>query len=260
MATHPTGPKDPKRPQKSRHIPARALKHDARGVAARELMERDCLRVLEYLGAAPLRTITSESMRAWVKQQEPPWTPGYWREVQKQVQAAISERTGATGPEVKARLLSMVDSLIPECRQILPVGGDMIFDRRTPEYHRYAILMGRGTAWEKYDRDLRDWEKESRIAGQKGWDPPTEPSAPMSERLTEDEAKELADLIPRVPFLYEIDHGAVQGYLKLVGQLTGVLSEKHQHLHLHAAVQNGGDLSEVPEAELVEAERIGAAR
>lgn len=258
MATHPTKPSNPDKPKRTRHVIAREAKHDARGVAS--LIELDTQRTLEWLRAAPLRTITSEGLRQWMTQQQPPWTPGYCREIQGRVQTVMAEVTVATAEETKARLLSMVDSLIPECRQILPVGGDMIFDRRTPEYHRYAILMGRGTAWEKYDRDLRDWEKESRIAGQKGWDPPSEPSAPMSERLTEAEAKELADLIPRVPFLYEIDHGAVQGYLKLVGQLTGVLSEKHQHVHLHGAIQNGGDLSEVPEAELVEAERIGAPR
>lgn len=53
-------------------------------------------------------------------------------------------------------------------------------------------------------------------------------------------------------YLTEIDHGAVQGYLALVGKLTGVTVEKHQHQHLHAALKSG-DLSEVPDSELIQA-------
>ena len=259
MATHPTGPKDPARPQKSRHIAARAIKHDARGVAARELMERDCLRVLEWLGAAPLRTITSEGMRAWVKQQEPPWTPGYWRAVQAKVQDAISERTAATGPEIKARLMALVDHLLPSCRGIVlgngggTAGTVPIRDPTSAEAVELATLERKRSALQAgLDVSDEPSDAEDLFAGD------AKDASP--EEWTDADEKRWRYLCDARPYLYEIDHKAVQGYMKIMGQLTGVLSEKHQHVHLHTAVQNGGDLSEVPEAELVEAERIGVPR
>lgn len=55
--------------------------------------------------------------------------------------------------------------------------------------------------------------------------------------------------------LTEVNHTAVQGYLKLIAQLHGITNEEHKHVHLHGALKHG-DLSEVPEAELIAAMQI----
>lgn len=196
MTAHPRGPRDPKKPTKSRHIveKAKTVKQDARG--SQEIMARDTMRALAWLNEAPLRTITSQGMRDWVAQQDPPWTRGYWVAIKGMVQTALADDVAATGAETRTRLLKMIDVLVPECRG-------------------YRFGNGGGDAGTVVLRD------------------------PKTQEL-----------------LYEIDHKAVQGYVKIYAQLSGLLTEKHQHLHLHTAMSNGGDLSEVPEEELIEAERI----
>lgn len=196
MSTHPHGPEDPENPQRSRHVIERAEKHDARGKQAQLLIQHDVQRVLAWLGEAPLRTITSSGMREWISQQHPVWTKGYATEIKHRVQDALTEATSATAPEVRARLLHLIDGLIPQCTTYrtgtAPSGG--------------AGEPGGGTIF------LRDPETGG--------------------------------------YLKEVEHTAVQGYVGIIGKLTGVMAEKH--LHLHADLANPeADLSEVPTAELI---------
>ena len=133
MTTHPKGPKIEGEPCRNRHIVelSRTVKHDARG--AQEIMSRDCQRVLDWLGAEPLRTITSQGLRDWVSQQTPVWTQGYTTAIKKAVRAALGERVEETGAETKARLLDTVDRLLPECRSYVtgngPAGEGTVFLR-----------------------------------------------------------------------------------------------------------------------------------
>ena len=197
MATHPHKPANPDKPVKSRHVVAKAhsVKHDARG--AQEIMERDAIRVLEWLGAAPLRTITSESMRSWVKRQDPPWTPGYWQAIRAMAMSQLSERTRESGMDTRAKLLNMIERLIPACTSFVTGTGPS-----SPG------LGSEGTIFLKHPE--------------------------TKEPLT------------------KIEHQAVVKYLQLYADLTGLTAEKHQHLHLHKALEKG-DLSEVPESELIAA-------
>ena len=140
MATHPHGPKIEGKPCRNRHIVdlARSVKHDARG--AQEIMNRDCQRVLDWLGAEPLRTITSQGLRDWVAKQDPVWTKGYTTSIKAMVRAALGERVEETAGETKARLLDTVDRLLPECRSYVtgngPAGEGTIFlrDPLTDQY------------------------------------------------------------------------------------------------------------------------------
>jgi hypothetical protein len=192
MSTHPHGPADPANPQKSRHTVA--VLHDAqhRPTKQLELVQRDALRVIEWLGESPLRTITSEELRKWVKGQVPQWTPGYWKVVKEYVQDGLADRVSESSTTTKARLLALVDRLLPECSNYVTGSGG----------------AGEGTIF-------------------------------LTDPVTGEHLK-------------KIEHGAIQGYLKFYAELTGLLSEKHQHVHLHGAMASG-DLSEVPEAELIAA-------
>lgn len=191
--------KDPANPMRTRHVARiakaeqRAELHDARGNLA--LIERDTQRVLEWMASDPLRTITSAALRQWVREQTPPWTNGYWQTVKERVDQVLLDATGATAISVKARLLAMIDNLLPLCRTYKTGNGG----------------HGTGTVI------LEDPRK-----GHEG------------ELLT------------------EIDHTAAQGYIDRIARLTGAVSEEHRIIHLHAAMR-GGDLAEVPEAELEEA-------
>lgn len=125
MATHPHGPKIEGKPSRNRHIVdlARSVKHDARG--AQEIMNRDCQRVLDWLGAEPLRTITSQGLRDWVAKQAPIWTKGYTTSIKAMVRTALGERVEETAGETKARLLDTVDRLLPECRSYVTGNGSV---------------------------------------------------------------------------------------------------------------------------------------
>lgn len=180
MATHPHGPEDPDNPQKNRHIIERAQKQDARGVAAAAILESDALRMMEWLGEAPLRTITSKGMRDWIEAQQPPWTPGYRVAVRAKVQDALSQSVIASGPQVRDRLLTLIDRLIPECSTY-----------RTGTAPSVPGEGGGGTVV------LRD-----PVTGE---------------------------------YLKEIEHSAVQGYVKIVADLTGV-SQKEPHVIEHRFV------------------------
>jgi hypothetical protein len=133
VTTHPHGPKIEGKPSRNRHVVelARSVKHDARG--AQEIMDRDCQRVLDWLGAEPLRTITSQGLRDWVSQQDPPWTKGYATAIKQAARAVLGERVQETGAETKARLLDTVDRLLPECRSYVtgngPAGEGTVFLR-----------------------------------------------------------------------------------------------------------------------------------
>lgn len=237
MVSHAKKPLIPDKPQRNRHVveAARRDLHDARG--AKELMARDTLRVLEYLNAAPLRTLTSQGMRDWVKQQDPPWTNGYWQAIRAQVQEALSEHTATTAPDICSRLLGLIDRLIPECHDVVIGGGDFIVDKRTSEYRKWNDLKSKDDAWRAHDAGM-DSRK------------------PSHERLTDAEMAQMQELAKVLPFLTQLNHTAAQGYIKLYAQLTGLTTEKHQHLHLHRAIEQGGDLSEVPESELIAAMRV----
>jgi hypothetical protein len=256
MSSHPRKPRDPENPAKNRHIVERSktIKHDARG--AQEIMERDALRVLNWLGEAPLRTITSDSMRSWVKSQTPPWTPGYWRAIRAMVQNQLAEQTAESGQDVRTRLLTLIERLIPECREVVLSGGDLVIDRRAPEYRRWQELKSVNDAWLQYDRRRQDYVEALNRQAQGGPMPGPAPTEPRWPRLSNREHDQMTELAKVLPYLTGINHTAAQGYLKLYAQLKGLMAEKHQHLHLHRAIEQGGDLSSVPEAELIAAMKI----
>ena len=197
MATHLHGPADPDNPIKNRHTVARLHDQNHRPTKQLELVQRDALRVIDWLGESPLRTITSEELRKWVRSQTPAWTPGYWKVVRDYVQDGLADRVSESATTTKARLLALVDRLLPECSQ---------------------YVTGTGAS--------------SKEAGSEG-------TIFLRDPVTGEHLK-------------KIEHGAIQGYLKFYAELTGLLSEKHQHVHLHGAMASG-DLSEVPESELIAA-------
>lgn len=189
MTTHPKGPRDPLNPMRNRHDSAVTVsKH--RPMAQEELIARDAKRVVDWLGESPLHTVTSEQLRKWRRSQIPAWTDGYWKVVRQYVIDGMSEQVTEAAQDTKARLLALVDRLLPECSAYVTGSGP----------------AGEGTIFLK--------------------DPVT------GENLK------------------KIEHAAIQGYLKFYAELTGLLAEKHQHVHLHGALKSG-DMSEVPEAELL---------
>lgn len=252
MTAHPRGPRDPKKPTKSRHIveKAKTVKQDARG--SQEIMARDTMRALAWLNEAPLRTITSQGMRDWVAQQDPPWTRGYWVAIKAMVQTALADDVAATGAETRSRLLKLIDQLVPETRHlVLWKGGckptdPAVKDPRTPQFLTWRRLVAKREIWDEY----LERKQVCILGGVK------EPAPPFAEPWSEQDDINMAKADEACPLLTVIDHAAVQGYVKIYAQLSGLLTEKHQHLHLHTALSNGGDLSEVPEEELIEAERI----
>lgn len=259
MTSH--GPRDPKNPMKTRQI-ARiasgevATKHDARGEKAKILLQTDAIRVLRWLGEQPLRTITGDAMRAWVNSQQPAWTPGYWKAVRALVQDQLAERMAETSQETKARLLNVSEQLLGACQEVVVSGGDLVVDRRTPEYRRWMELKTIDDAWKQYDRRMADYGEFLKTReGNESYKAPL-PMEPRWPRLNEQEAAEMLLLAKNLPYLTTINHTAALGHMKFQAQLTGLAAEKHQHLHLHRVIEQGGDLSEVPEAELVAAMRI----
>jgi hypothetical protein len=249
MATHPHKPKDPKRPTRNRHTVAAAArpeKHDARGEVV--LVERDVQRVLAWLNAEPLRTITSEGMRTWVAKQDPAWTPGYWSTIRARATEALTEATAATANQTRARLLHLIDGLIPQCRHLktgtgqgVGAGTVVLRDPSTPEFAEFERLRDKLWQW-------KGFTSEAKIAREAGKPAPS----PAPPEFTAADARRYTELEHSRPFLTEIDHAAVQGYLKLVAQMTGLVTDKHQHLHVHSTLANPeSDLSELPTAELI---------
>jgi hypothetical protein len=251
MAVHPKKPKDPLNPVKNRHVVRMAEdKHDARGRKQLLLMQTDAIRVLTWLGEAPLRTITGDAMRAWVKSQQPEWTKGYWRAVRLMVQDQLAERMEETSRDTKARLMNVSERLLGECRETVVSGGDLVVDRRAPEYRRWMELKSVDDAWQQYDRRMTDYGEALTRQANGGPFAGTKPTEPRWPRLSDREHSQMTELAKCLPYLTTINHTAALGYLKFQAQLTGLAAEKVQHLHLHKAIEQGGDLSEVPESEL----------
>ncbi len=238
-----TTPLDPAIATKSRKVLLTAERGaDNRGTDAAALMERDVQGVLGWLNDQPLRTITSQAMIQWCKDQTPPWTPGYRHAVLDRVGEVMKEQTQAAAATVKARMLSLIDRLIPECREVEVSGGDLILDKRHPSYQQWLDLKAVNDAWLQYDRRMgEDLAKTGASL----------PTRPVRERLTPVEIGRMEALGKCLPYLTKVNHTAVQGYLKLVAGLSGVLEDKseHRHVHFHAALRSG-DLSTVPLAEL----------
>jgi hypothetical protein len=250
MATHPKTPLDPANPIKSRHIVERCANNLTDNRGAIELMQADALRVLTWLGEAPLRSLNGEGMRAWVKSQSPPWSGGYWQAIRRMVQGQLAERLSETSQDVKTKLMTVTERLLPECREVALSGGDLVIDRRAPEYRRWMELKSVEDAWAAYDRRRADYVEALNRQSQGGTAPGPAPTEPRWPRLSAREADQMNELGKCLPYLTTINHTAALGYLKFQASLAGLTAEKHQHLHLHRAIEQGGDLSEVPESEL----------
>ncbi len=238
-----TKPIDPAAPTRSRQVPLTAERGvDNRGTDAVALMERDVQGVLQWLHDQPLRTISSQAMLQWCRDQTPPWTPGYRHSVLARVGEVMKEQTQADAATVKSRLLSLIDRLVPECREVETSGGDLILDKRHPSYQQWLDLKTVNDAWLQYDRRMgEDLAKTGASL----------PTRPVRERLTPAELGRMEALGKCLPYLTKVNHTAAQGYIKLVAALHGVLEDKseHKHVHFHAALRSG-DLSTVPLAEL----------
>jgi len=200
---------------------SRQVLKDARG--RDEIMERDVAAMLVWLNGAPLRTITSQGMNDWINSQEPPWTHAYSRAVRERVQEVMTEATSASAEDVKARLLHLVDAMMPLCREHVLSAGALVQDMRTAEYRAW---------WTERNRQQRAYRNQDR---------PVPP----------EEALRLEELEQAIPFLDAIDHTAVQGYVNIMGKLCGVMVDKSAQLHIHAQVKAGDDLSELPFDKLV---------
>jgi hypothetical protein len=253
------GPADPANPKKSRHIVERCYSLGTDNRAAKELMERDALRVLEWLGAAPLRTITSEGLLQWVRSQLPPWTPGYYAGIRKLVQEQLGQRMQESAEEVKTKLIGLAERLLPECKEVATSGGDLVLDRRAPEYRRWMELKSIEDAWAQYDRRRSDYVEALNRQAQGGTAPGPAPKEPRWPRLSAREAEQMQELEKCLPYLHTINHGAALGYMKFQAQLAGLtVAKPEQHLHLHKVIEKDGDLSEVPESELIAAIRLAS--
>jgi hypothetical protein len=207
-------------PGTERHAPAksRQVLKDARG--REEIMERDVAAMLVWLNGAPLRTITSQGMNDWINSQEPPWTHAYSRAVRERVQVVMTEATSASAEDVKARLLHLVDSMMPLCREHVTSGGELVPDRRTAEWKAWSTEHTRQQLM-------------------------VDPLPNVEDKMR------LETMKHAIPFLDAIDHTAVQGYVNIMGKLCGVMVDKSASLHLHAQVKAGDDLSELPFDKLV---------
>ena len=242
MASHPKKPKQPGKPVKSRHTVAlakRELKHDARGEPI--LLEHDVQIVLAWLSAAPLRTITGEGMHQFVAQQDPPWTPGYWNAVKVRVTDSLVQSTAASADQTRGRLLKIVDELIPHCRNLVlwkscKPTDPAVKDPRTSEFLTWRRLVAKQETWKEYQE-----QKQACLALAI-----KEPSPPFAVAWSEQDNIALMKADEACPLLTIIDHGAAQGYLKFIAEIT---LPKKGTINLNMNV-NKNDLAHMSDEEL----------
>lgn len=195
------------------------IKHDNR--QHREIVERDCQRMLQWLIEAPLRTMTGPELIRWTAEQVPPWTPGYVAHIRTKVGDLMSARTEQTAQTARSRILGAIDSLLPEARELVTFKSCNLenpspMDPRAPEFRTWKRLQTKKKIWQVYT--------ESRMQclslGIK------EPVPPFPEPWGEKEDIALQAAEEACPLMHTINHGAALGYLKLTGELTGAIQRE----------------------------------
>ena len=109
-------------------------------------------------------------------------------------------------------------------------------DPRTPEFITWRRLVAKHEAWEKYQENRQAYLS----LGIK------EPSPPFAVPWSEQDDIALSKAEEACPLLTIIDHGAAQGYLKFIAEIT-LPKEAEKHLHLHG---NAADIPNMSEEDL----------
>lgn len=77
------------------------------------LLENDVQRAIAWIGEQPLRTLSGPLAREWCDNQG--WSKGYGGRVLDRAGEALKLKTEADAETVRARLLTLIERLIPEC-------------------------------------------------------------------------------------------------------------------------------------------------
>lgn len=77
------------------------------------LQEADAQKALAWIADQPLRTLSGPAARAWCDLQG--WSKGYGARVLDKASEALKVKTEADAETVRARLLTLIERLIPEC-------------------------------------------------------------------------------------------------------------------------------------------------
>jgi hypothetical protein len=77
------------------------------------LLEADAQKAIAWITEQPLRTLTGQQCREWCAAHG--WSAGYGQRVIERAGQALKVQTEAEAATVRARLISLVERLIPEC-------------------------------------------------------------------------------------------------------------------------------------------------
>jgi hypothetical protein len=77
------------------------------------LLEADAQKAIAWITEQPLRTLTGQQCREWCATHG--WSAGYGQKVIERAGEALKVKTEADAETVRARLLTLIERLIPEC-------------------------------------------------------------------------------------------------------------------------------------------------
>lgn len=93
------------------------------------LLEADAQKAIAWITEQPLRTLTGQQCREWCATHG--WSAGYGQKVIERAGQALKVQTDAEAATVRARLISLVERLIPECQEYRtgngPTGEGTVF-------------------------------------------------------------------------------------------------------------------------------------